>query len=450
VIVRLVIPEALEQELRTHLLESSPLEKGAALLLGTAEIDDGVALLAREMLPAPPDGFRIQGKQQWAPATSWLSRLVGMADEKQAGIAIIHSHPMSADARRSPADHWADEIVAPFFVDNLPDRPFASLVLTSEQIAGAAWIHGKEHALTEVRIIGAVIKRTPGQFKNRGRDEVHSRQELLFGVDGQMLLATLTVGVVGVGGTGSAVAEQLVRMGVGRVVLFDHDLVDASNVSRMYGSRMGDVGRPKVAVVSKALEAIGTPSAVTPIQGDIRQKRVVGELTRRCDLVFGCTDSHSSRAVLNDVAYQYMIPVIDMGIRVGIGSEGPTSAPVEVRVLRPSLPCLWCYGAIDGRRVAEELMDPGERTKLEKEGYVQRGQPVGTIIPYTTLAASLATSRFLGLATGISTFEPGVFVFDAMTFDGWAVRPDVTGCVCRSRTGLGDARPVWMRDTENP
>ena len=90
-------------------------------------------------------------------------------------------------------------------------------------------------------------------------------------------------------------------------------------------------------------------------------------------------------------------------------------------------------------------MPQAERRKLEREGYVQRGEPAATVIPYTTLGASMAVARFLAMVTGISDREPGVYVFDALAFEGWSSSPSRTEGTCLERQGLGDARPVWLK-----
>ena len=51
-----------------------------------------------------------------------------------------------------------------------------------------------------------------------------------------MSLAACRSPSLAVGGTGSAVIEQLVRLGVRRLHLFDPDILTASNLTRVYGS----------------------------------------------------------------------------------------------------------------------------------------------------------------------------------------------------------------------
>ena len=41
-----------------------------------------------------------------------------------------------------------------------------------------------------------------------------------------------TVLVVGVGGVGSVTCEMLIRMGIGKVVMFDYDKVELANMNR--------------------------------------------------------------------------------------------------------------------------------------------------------------------------------------------------------------------------
>ncbi len=69
------------------------------------------------------------------------------------------------------------------------------------------------------------------------------------------VLQRRTVGIAGCGGLGSNAAVALVRAGIGRLILADHDRVEASNLNRQYFFQ-SDIGRPKVEALAGHLRAI--------------------------------------------------------------------------------------------------------------------------------------------------------------------------------------------------
>ncbi len=87
------------------------------------------------------------------------------------------------------------------------------------------------------------------------------RAARLLGDAGIARLASSTVTVFGVGGIGSFAAEALVRTGVGRVILVDHDRICVTNVNRQLHAMKGTLGKSKVAVMAERLRLIN-PDAV--------------------------------------------------------------------------------------------------------------------------------------------------------------------------------------------
>jgi sulfur carrier protein ThiS adenylyltransferase len=68
-------------------------------------------------------------------------------------------------------------------------------------------------------------------------------------------LKRATVGIAGLGGLGSAVATALARSGVGRMVLVDFDVVEASNLNRQHYF-YDQIGRAKAEVLKENLRRI--------------------------------------------------------------------------------------------------------------------------------------------------------------------------------------------------
>jgi molybdopterin/thiamine biosynthesis adenylyltransferase len=62
----------------------------------------------------------------------------------------------------------------------------------------------------------------------------------------QELLEKQSVLVLGIGGLGSTVVINLLRLGVGRLFLVDYDVVDFHNLNRQLLYSRADLGKPKV------------------------------------------------------------------------------------------------------------------------------------------------------------------------------------------------------------
>ena len=121
--------------------------------------------------------------------------------------------------------------------------------------------------------------------------------------------------MVGLGGTGSCVVEQLARLGIGHLTLVDGQQFEPSNVNRVYGSRRIDGGLPKTKIAERLIADIGLGTKVTLIDRPITFQSALMQL-RTCDILFGCTDDEWGRSLLTRFAIYYYIPVLDMGVRI--------------------------------------------------------------------------------------------------------------------------------------
>jgi molybdopterin/thiamine biosynthesis adenylyltransferase len=193
-------------------------------------------------------------------------------------------------------------------------------------------------------------------------------------------------------------------MGAAGVLLVDHDRLDtSSNVRRVFGSTAASlrsaVPPPKVEVVGKHLEQLGLGVRVQRIDGDVRTEPVFRAVLD-ADVVLNATDTHGSRAIVNELASTYLLPVIDVGVRAGSKANNLlTGLVAEVRVLTPTTPCLWCRNTISADVIRAENLPEQEWRKLEKEGYVLRGtgDPVPSVVSLTVLGSGLATCALLAL-----------------------------------------------------
>ena len=177
---------------------------------------------------------------------------------------------------------------------------------------------------------------------------------------------------------------------------------------------------------------------------------------KSCDVIFGCTDDHGGRMLLDRYARFYGVPVIDVGLAIEPRAEGGfADMSARVTVLIHGAPCLACRRVVDGRVAAEEALrraDPTEHDRRKREAYVRGGgDPSPAVVTATTQAAAMAVDELL---QGITDFrgEDGWFWNRVRRLDrGTERRPGVTqraGCsICGdpSIVGRGDVEPFLDR-----
>lgn len=292
----------------------------------------------------------------------------------------------------------------------------------------------------------------------RAGDPIFDRQIRALGSEGQERLRRAAVGIVGAGGTGSAIAEQVARLGVEDIVLIDKDEFDPSNLTRMYGSFFADTirprfvpafrrrrGRRKTDIVAKHIARINPKARVSPVHGHVASTSVVRRLLDR-DVIFCCTDDHWGRSVVNQIAYQYLIPVINMGVRIDSAGGRLTGATGSVDILRPGKPCLWCRGFLRPERIRAESLPDAERHRLALEGYVEGlVDPAPSVVSMTTTVAGLAVTQFLQMLTDFMGGAGDVSSLRYSILEGVVRRGGLdaqSGCVCGSVRGYGDMKPL--------
>jgi sulfur carrier protein ThiS adenylyltransferase len=105
-----------------------------------------------------------------------------------------------------------------------------------------------------------------------------------------------SVGILGAGGLGSNVAAALVRAGVGRLIVADHDRVEISNLNRQHFF-LDQVGKPKVEALAETLSRINPH-----IQLTLHEKRVtpanIAELFDPIDILVEALDGAAEKALL--------------------------------------------------------------------------------------------------------------------------------------------------------
>jgi molybdopterin/thiamine biosynthesis adenylyltransferase len=300
-----------------------------------------------------------------------------------------------------------------------------------------------------IRVIGNRFRFLHGDPQENASVEIFDRQVRAFGPEIQSLLKSLRIGIVGTGGTGSAVAEQLIRLGIGRLSLFEGQTLDASNVTRVYGSRLDDVDRPKVEIIERLARDIGFGTEIIPFPEHITHVSTAKAL-RDCDVIFGCTDDEWGRSILSKLAIDYFIPVIDMGVKIDSSEGSIISVQGRVTTLYPGAACLFCRSRITAEGVSAQVIascNPSQAEELRRQRYapeLQESAPA--VIAFTTAVASTAVSELLHRLTGFMGSErvssEVIHFFDETRMRTNHLAPS-SECYCgdRRRWGVGEQQP---------
>jgi molybdopterin-synthase adenylyltransferase len=172
------------------------------------------------------------------------------------------------------------------------------------------------------------------------------------GPESDGILAAIEAGIVGLGGGGSHIVQQLAHVGVGKFVPVDYDIVEEKNLNRLVGGTAEDVkAKPaKTEIAERVIKAVNPNAQVTPCR--MKWQEAIATL-RRCDVIFGCVDSYRERDELERFARRFLIPYIDLGMDVYEAEDG-FSISGQTVLSSPGGPCLWCLGILTQERITRE------------------------------------------------------------------------------------------------
>ena len=381
-----------------------PLETAGVVLATYLEAsDDEIRLLGRRFSPVRDEAYLRRGRDHMSIAPEGYVAALSEADALGAVPIWFHTHPgIGGTPLPSRHDLEVDAAIADLFRLRA-DSPFYGTLIVSPRESGFAFsgaLHPEDGAARPVdrlwrvgedwRLVRAVD--APGPSLS----PIFDRNVRAFGPAIQGALGDLRVAIVGCGGTGSSVAEQLVRLGIRQLTLIDADTLSDSNVTRVYGSTPEDVGRPKAEVLRDHLTAIAPNLACEAVVSMVTLEPTARRLAGR-DLVFGCTDDNAGRLVLSRLASYLLTPVIDVGMLLSSDAAGLlTGIDGRVTVLSPGSACLVCRDRVDLRRAASELMRPNERRRLADEGYAPAlGGVEPAVVAFSTAVAAAAVNELL-------------------------------------------------------
>lgn len=403
----IAFPRASWERAHAHLFRDEH-ENFCFFLAGWGRTLDGWRFAVRDVIPVEAADVEHDPRSPRLVSLDFILRVFNRAQFERAVVLEAHTHPGSGD-RVHFSYFDLDEMpgFAKYALDRLPGRPYVATVWGEASVAAKAFLPtGESIDIGEALLVGETLERVRAKPPRRATDARYARQAIAFGPQGQVAIRSGRVAVVGVGGLGAHVAQQLAYLGVREIVLVDPDVVELTNLNRLVGATPDDVGRPKVAVMERLIRAIAGSEdvRVDALVADVREEDALRAILS-ADVVFGCFDNDGPRLILNELARAYHLPYIDSATGIDAVGESVKQAGGRVVVVHPGGPCLNCMGELDMAETRDFLASTVERETSRRLGYV-RDTPDPSVVTLNGVVASLATTEFLALVTGFRAARP--------------------------------------------
>jgi molybdopterin/thiamine biosynthesis adenylyltransferase len=125
----------------------------------------------------------------------------------------------------------------------------------------------------------------------------------------QLRLFQSKVAVIGCGGLGGYIIEELARLGVGTIKAIDPDVFEEHNLNRQILCTFADLGKPKARVAQKRVKAVNPAIKIIPVVKPFSQENGI-ELLKGMDVIVDALDSVPTRIELAECCEKLKIPLV--------------------------------------------------------------------------------------------------------------------------------------------
>lgn len=394
----LVIAQMVAEQLREHLLPGDGLE-AAALLLCAQTCRRRKKLLGREIIAVPHDRcVRTRDSITWPG--EFVEEAIDRAIKGGDAVIAVHSHPGGLFAFSS-ADDESDQSV------------MSALRHGTDQIAGSAImipngamcarIYESEHAVAPVDLVMATGPDILAWWSEGATAVGPSAPPMAFTSQMRSWLGRFSVCVIGVSGTGSIVAEQLARLGIGEIILIDFDKLERGNLNRILNSSLAGIDSYKVEMFASAIRLYRADCDVVALPRSIGTPEAILAACE-ADVLFSCVDTAEGRHIADRISAYFSMPLFDVGVAIPtepMSCDGRRIAEVYGRVdyVYPGGSSLMDRGVYDAALLDAEYLArvaPQVLSRRIADGYL-RGVPEEApgVIALNMRAASACIIEFL-------------------------------------------------------
>lgn len=349
------------------------------------------------------------------------------------GILHVHLHELPGRPDFGRMDRAEIPRLVESFRATNPARVHGMLVLSPD--SAEAWLAFPNRPLEPARKIAIVGRPMTLIGRPAARaDATRFLRQSFLGSNSEAVFATVRVAIVGLGGGGSHIAQQLAHLGVLDYVLFDEQRIEDSNLNRLVGANEADIEerRLKVEIAARVIRGVRATASVRAVPSRWQE---APELLRTCDIVFGCVDGFSERRQIEASARRYLIPYVDIGMDVRSVEGQPPRMAGQVILSLPGGRCMHCLGFLNERNLKAEAQrygDAGDHPQVVWANGVLASTAVGLGVELlTSWAKGRSSVEYLSYDGNLGTVTPHVRLQHLR--DG--------ACTHHAQEGLGD--PLW-------
>ncbi|USZ68532.1 ThiF family adenylyltransferase [Halorussus salilacus] len=451
---RLVVSAGQMQTLREHLLQEDAQERCAYGFCTRS----GDRWVVADIVAVPDEAMRTQRRTACRPAPAFERDQLGTCVRHGYRPLLMHSHPFSDTAGFSGQDITAINRYTNWLHGLYPETDFGFSVVGRREVETTVFEAAAEQfhpvpvdVVGNWRLDPPVATATDTAAIDA---DLHDRSLRLLTEPGQQRLAATTVAVVGTGGLGFSLTKQLARLGVQHLVLIDPDTVERSNLNRLTGATVWDVGRQKVTVLAQQLHDTGLDLTVETVPDPVEDAT---DALTDCDVVVGTVDQVSTRSVLNQYCVRHLRYYIDAGTVIRTADEEQVTA-IEgiVQLVAPGASaCYACLDRADPERARREQLSTAQLDAEVAEGYIEESAlaPDPAVVTLNGTIASQAAAVFARLAAGYASPPDMVRYEELDTQLQELVTHRDSSCPTCGEEGLlgqGDRDPAADRDLGDP
>lgn len=342
----------------------------------------------------PTCGGRIGGEA--------IQAAMGRSFRSGSGQMWVHTHGRHGHPGASGTDRREGPRVVQSCANAQPNSLHAWAVISENGISGEVrMLDGTLHEFIDLSVIGWPMvtprrvplphtgKRSWFFFKKHPEPltDMFHRQGFL-GPDAQGIIQGAKIGIVGLGGGGSHLNQQLAHLGFQRVVFCDAQRVESTNLNRLVGATVTDVRRKrfKTEIAARVFRGVQPNADIDERPLRWEEKR---DVLRQCDLICAGIDGFTARRDLEVFCRTHLIPLVDVGMTV----LRPENAAPEIRgqviLSMPGQLCMNCLQFLTAEN-------------LGAEAQTYDRVPQAQVVWSNGVLASSAIGYVVGLLTGWS------------------------------------------------